>query len=347
MAFSDGVADFRSDTVTRPTAEMRAAMAAAEVGDDVYGEDPTVNELQDRCAEIVGHEAALFVPSGTMGNQIGIALNTHPGAGVVCVERSHVRLYEGGGAAANSGVQILPVDSHDGAITPDQIASVGDGDPHLPQPMLLSWENTHNLSGGTVVGVELFAKTSEAARERGWSVHLDGARIFNAAVATGVDVTEFTRHADTVQFCLSKGLGAPVGSIIAGSGALIGRALAVRKRFGGGMRQAGIIAAGALLALEHRHLLQADHDLARLLAKEIGSRVPAAVALTPPATNMVLVDGDALPDGADGFLSTLAARGVKMAVIYGSMLRFVTHRDVSEADVERVVGALDDTLENS
>ncbi len=344
MAFPDGVADFRSDTVTRPTAAMREAMATAEVGDDVYGEDPTVNELQERCAETVGHEAALFLPSGTMGNQIGIALHTRPGDGVVCVEKAHVRYYEGGGAAANSGAQLLPVASADGVIRPDQVAAVGEGDPHLPRPTLLMWENTHNLSGGTVVPLDIFGATSQAARDRGWAIHLDGARIFNAAVAAGVDVRDYTARVDTVQFCLSKGLGAPVGSIIAGSRQLVDRALAVRKRLGGGMRQAGIMAAPALLALEHRHDLARDHELARRLAKEIEARAPGTVDEQEVATNMVLMDAGPLPGGAERFLHEMAVRRVNMFAISDDVLRFVTHRDVDDQDVDRVVDALDAVL---
>ncbi len=347
MPFSDGIADFRSDTVTRPTAEMREAMAAAVVGDDVYGEDPTVNELQERCAEAVGHEAALFVPSGTMGNQIGVALHTRPGDGVVCVERAHVRFYEGGGVAANSGAQLLPVPGDDGVITPDDIAEVGAGDPHLPRPTLLTWENTHNLSGGTVVPIEIFRTTSGVARERGWAVHLDGARIFNASAAAGLDVREYTTEVDTVQFCLSKGLGAPVGSIIAGSRVLIDRALSVRKRLGGGMRQAGVIAAPALLALDHRHNLVRDHHLASRLAAEIASRVPGAVDASAVVTNMVVMDAGSLPGGADRFLKEMDSRRVNMMTMYGSMLRFVTHRDVDDADVDRVIEALDAVLEGT
>lgn len=341
VAFDDGIADFRSDTVTRPTPAMRRAMAEAKVGDDVYGEDPTVNELQERCAETVGHEAALFVPSGTMGNQIGVALHTRPGDGLVCVESSHIRYYEGGGAAANSGVQLLPIPSPNGEMTPEQVSAVGAGDPHLARPALLAWENTHNVSGGTVVPVELFRATSAAARDRGWAIHLDGARVFNAAAAAQVDVKEFTKLADTVQFCLSKGLGAPVGSIIAGSQDLIDRSLAIRKRLGGGMRQAGVIAAAALLALEHRHELAADHELARRLAKEVSSRAPEAVDVGAVHTNMVLVDAGAVPGGAPAFLDALERQGVKVAAIYGTMLRFVTHRDVDDRDIDRITAALD------
>ncbi len=339
MPFSDGVADFRSDTVTRPTDEMRAAMAAADVGDDVYGEDPTVNLLQERAAELVGHEAALFVPSGTMGNQIGIAILARPGDGVVCVETAHIRRFEAGGLAANSGVETIPVPSPDGGITVEQIERVNEDDAHLPSPAVLAWENSHNMSGGRVIDLEMFTASTQAARRRGWSVHLDGARIFNAAVAAGVPVTDYTRQADTVQFCLSKALGAPVGSILAGSRQLIDRAVRVRKRLGGGMRQAGIVAAGGLVALDHRADLVADHALAARLAKELHALVPDAVDPGSVVTNIVLVDQAAVPCSNERLQAAFDEQRVKVAPIAGSILRFVTHRDVGDSDVERVVAA--------
>lgn len=342
MAFPDGTADFRSDTVTRPTDEMRAAMASAPVGDDVYGEDPTVNALQEAAAGLLGKEAALFLPSGTMGNQIALNILTRPGEGLVCVENAHIRRYEAAGAAALSGLQILPVPTSNGEITVEALQSqIGPwpGDHHAPRPALLTWENTHNVSGGTVVPIALMEQTTKVARERGLAVHLDGARIFNAAVASGIDVARYAGCADTVQFCVSKGLGAPVGSLIAGSVDLIEEAHRRRKRFGGGMRQAGIIAAAGLLALDHRHALAVDHEMANELATGINARFPGASS--DPQTNMVIVHEEALGVPAGNFQDRLASAGVFVGDIVPGVLRFVTHRDVDLNDVKRVLAALD------
>ncbi|MDH3539521.1 MAG: threonine aldolase family protein, partial [Acidimicrobiia bacterium] len=277
MAFTNGLADFRSDTVTRPTEIMRKAMAGADVGDDVYGEDPTVNLLQDRCAELMGKERALFVPSGTMGNQIAINLQTRPGQGAVCVESAHVRRYEVAAAAALSGVQWYPVASSGGVMTPAEIEAASQStDYHVPEIRLLCWENTHNTSGGTVVPLSVMREGSAAARQNAMSIHLDGARIFNAAAAEGVEASSFAAEADTIQFCLSKGLGAPVGSMLCGPGDLMTEARRVRKRFGGGMRQAGVIAAAGLVALEQRHHLAEDHALAGRLAVGLADRRPGS-----------------------------------------------------------------------
>lgn len=341
MAFTDGLADFRSDTVTRPTEAMRKAMAEAEVGDDVYGEDPTVNLLQETCAELVGKDAALFVPSGTMGNQIAINLQTRPGQGAVCVEAAHVRRYEVAAAAALSGIQWYPVATSDGTMTPEEIdASSRSTDYHIPEIRLLCWENTHNTSGGTVVPLPVMERGTATARRNGMSVHLDGARIFNAAVAEGVEAAAFAAHADTIQFCLSKGLGAPVGSMLAGPVDLITEARRVRKRFGGGMRQAGVLAAAGLIALEHRHALGDDHALAAALAAGIAERRPGAADPTACQTNMVLVDERAAGYEPGGLKTLLAEVGVAVGSVRPGVLRFVTHRDVDERDVGRVLDVL-------
>lgn len=341
MAFSDGIADFRSDTVTRPTDAMRKAMAECVVGDDVYGEDPTVNELQERCADLVGKEAALFVPSGTMGNQIAINLHTRPGQGAVCVETAHVRRYEVAGAAALSGVQWYPVATPNGEMGVDDIgALVGSTDYHVPEISLLCWENTHNTSGGTVVPLGVMAAGTEVARRHGMRVHLDGARLFNASVASGHSASDFAAHADTVQFCLSKGLGAPVGSMLCGPAELITAARRVRKRFGGGMRQAGVIAAAALVALEHRHHLTDDHALARRLADGLADRLPGSTDPEACQTNMVVVDEWAAGFQPGELKDRLSSEGVLVGSMRPGMLRFVTHRDVDERDVDRLLAAV-------
>ncbi len=336
MAFPDGTADFRSDTVTQPTEEMRRAMAEAEVGDDVYGEDPTINRLEQESAEVVGKEAALFVPSGTMGNQIAVNLHTRPGDEVLCVDWAHVRNFEHGAAAVISGVAFRNVGGQRGTITREEAESalVWSGR-QLPAVSLLVWENTHNASGGSVLAQDVVEQTSAAVRERGLAVHLDGARLFNAAVASGRPASELAAMADSVMFCFSKGLRAPVGSILCGPAGFIGEARRVRERLGGAMRQTGVIASAALVGLRQRDRLAEDHTLARRLAEMLSERFPAAVPRSPD-TNMVLVDGEQIPGGAEGFRQALAAKGVLVGYIRPGILRFVTHGDVDAADVERV-----------
>ncbi|HUU62257.1 MAG TPA: threonine aldolase family protein [Acidimicrobiia bacterium] len=336
MAFPDGIADFRSDTVTRPTPEMRRAMAEAEVGDDSYGEDPTVNLLQEEAAAIVGKEAALFVPSGTMGNQLAINLQTRPGDEVLCTEWAHLRNYERGAAAALSGAAFRTVPGEGGVITPEQVEeALVWSETRLPRVSLLVWENTHNAAGGTVLLPETAAAATAVARDGGLAVHLDGARLFNAAVACGRPAAELAAGADTVMFCFSKGLGAPVGSVLCGSVGLIDEARSVRRRFGGTMRQAGVLAAAARVALRDWRRLAADHQLARLLGESLSERLPGSV-LAPPQTNMVQVHGDSLAGGPEAFRRALAEAGVRVGYIRPGVLRLVTHRDVDEADVARV-----------
>ena len=342
MAFSDGTADFRSDTVTRPTPAMASAMANAEVGDDVYAEDPTVNQLQEEAAELLGKDAALFTPTGSMGNQLAISLQTSPGDEVLCVERAHVRNYELGAGAAISGVQFRTVHTPDGEITPADVDEALDASSyHLPTIRLLSWENTHNVSGGTVVPLSLMQTTTAAARRHGLSVHLDGARMFNAVAASGVAAADYAAVADTVQFCFSKGLGAPIGSILCGSADLIGEARRLRKRLGGGMRQAGVLAAAAQVALERRSDLAADHAVARRLAEGIADRFPAAVDMSAVQTNMVIVDTTALPMRAPEFTAGLADTGILVGSVTSTRMRFVTHHNVDADDVDRVLSCLD------
>jgi threonine aldolase len=336
MAFPDGTADFRSDTVTRPTPEMRRAMAEAAVGDDSYGEDPTVNALQEESAALVGKEAALFVPSGTMGNQLAINLQTRPGDEVLCTEWAHLRNYERGAAAALSGTAFRTVPGEGGVITPGQVeAALEWSGGSLPRISLLVWENTHNAAGGTVLPADTVAAATAVARGGGLAVHLDGARLFNAAAASSRPAAELAAEADTVMFCFSKGLGAPVGSVLCGRADLITAARTVRRRFGGTMRQAGVLAAAARVALRDRERLGEDHALARSLAEVLAGALPGAVT-APPQTNMVQVAGDRLPDGPEAFRQALAAAGILVGYIRPGVLRFVTHRDVDAADVARV-----------
>ncbi len=328
--------DLRSDTVTRPGAAMRQAMAAADVGDDVYGEDPTVNRLEAVAAARFGKQAAVFVPSGTMANQIAIRVHTQPGDGVIAGVGAHLWLYEGGAAAALSGVQISLV-GEDGFFGADDVREeIAPDDPHFPRTRLVCVENTHNSSGGRVFPFEAIREISAVARERGLAMHLDGARIFNAEAATGTAVAGWAAEFDSVAFCLSKGLGAPVGSLLTGSRELVRRARRFRKQFGGAMRQAGILAAAGLFALEHHtKRLSDDHANARRLAAGLAElpdvRVPRA-----PETNMVFFQ---VPDAAS-FAARARERGVLIGAIDARSLRAVTHLDVSEADVEEALARL-------
>jgi len=341
VAFPDGTADFRSDTVTRPTAEMREAMASAVVGDDVYGEDPTVNALEERAAALVGKEAAVFVPSGSMGNLLGLVTQAAPGDEVICVETAHVRNYEIAAAAAVGGIQFRTIHTGNGEIRPSDVtAATEQSDYHSSRISMLAWENTHNWSGGTIIPFELMEETSAAARSAGLGIHLDGARLWNAVAASGVPATGYAALADTVQFCFSKGLGAPIGSILCGSAELIAEARVLRKRFGGGMRQVGVIAAAAALALESRGRLHEDNALAGELAQGISAVYPEAVSLDQVQTNMVLVLEHGLPTTITGFADRLAEAGLRVGSISNDTLRFVTHRDVNSADVGRVLDVL-------
>ncbi len=342
MAFSDGTADFRSDTVTRPTPAMLAAMAAAEVGDDVYSEDPTVNALQEEAAELFGKEAGLFTPTGSMGNQLAINLQTNPGDEVLCVERAHVRNYEVGAGAALSGVQFRTVHTSNGHIRPVDVDEALDASSyHLPRIALLSWENTHTVSGGTVVPLDLMEATTAAARRHGLAIHLDGARIFNAGIAAGVELRAYGALVDTIQFCFSKGLGAPIGSMLCGTRDLIREARTLRKRFGGGMRQVGVLAAAAKVALDRRGELAADHEVARYLAEGIEGRYPGAVDLESVQTNAVIVDTTRLPETGTQLVASLAEEGILVGSVTSTLLRFVTHHQVDRNDADRVLKALD------
>jgi threonine aldolase len=330
--------DLRSDTVTRPDAAMRDAAAEAEVGDDVYGEDPTVDELERRAADLVGMAAALYVPTGTMGNQIAVRTHTQRGAELLCERESHVYKWELGGIAQHSGAQARTVDGGErGVIDPEQVTEgYVERDGHRPGTELLCLENTHNSKGGTAIAPERIDAAAEAAHDHGVSVHLDGARLFNAAAALDVPAERITREVDSVMFCLSKGLGAPVGSVLAGSEAFVEAAHRHRKLFGGGMRQAGMIAAPGLLALKNRERLAEDHANATALAA--GLDAIDGLSAHDPETNIVLVD---LEEPASEFLERCEAEGVLGVPFDDRQVRFCTHWDVSEGDVDAAVKAVE------
>ncbi len=339
------VIDLRSDTVTKPTAAMRAAMAAAEVGDDVYGEDPTVNRLEERAAEVFGREASIFVPTGTMGNQIAIRLHTQHGQEVICEARSHILDWEMAMVSAFSGCVPRTVEGDRGVLSWESIRRAIAPKIYYRAPTgLIAVENTHNMAGGTVTPVEVFEEIWEGAREAKLPVHLDGARIFNAATALGVDVPKLTRGFDTVMFCLSKGLGAPVGSMLVGSREVIERARVFRKSLGGGMRQAGVLAAAGLIALdEMSKRLGEDHANARLLAESIARCDAAEVDPAEVQTNIVIFtlrdDGDAA-----GLVRGLRENGVLASAIGPHAVRLVTHYDVTRQDCERAAAVLERLL---
>ena len=333
--------DLRSDTVTRPTSAMRAAMAAAPVGDDVLDGDPTTRRLEERVAELLGKERALFFPSGLMANQTALAtLGRWGGEGVV-EGGAHVFHYEEGAAAALSGLQLHPVPTADGVLTPAHLEKGWRGGSlYLPRTVLVSVENTHLASGGTIVPPEALDALGAAAREKGLPVHMDGARLWHAAAETGLPLTDFTRSVDTVMVCLSKGLGAPVGSMLAGPAEVMEEAWRVRRRLGGAMRQSGIIAAGGLHALEeHRGRLVDDHARARRLAEAFDA-LPGYRAARP-ATNIVMVDALAGPQAATALQLFLAGAGILVSPFGPDRLRAVTHMDVDDAGLERVLSRLE------
>lgn len=327
--------DLRSDTVTRPSGGMRRAMADAEVGDDVLDGDPTTRRLEERVAELLGQEDALFFPSGTQANQTGIALQTRPGTELVLEANAHLVHYELAGVAAISGVQIRPVTTPDGVLTGDLVrGALRPTSPHVPQASAVAVENTHNAAGGRVMRPEVMAGVVTAAAQAGLPVHLDGARLWNAAAALGLPPARLTTGAATVMVAFSKGLGCPVGSCLAFRRALRPRAWEIRKRLGGGMRQSGILAAAALYALEHNlDRIAEDHDHARLLAERL-SDCPA-VRPSTPETNIVMIDLVREGDSSDIVIPRLAQAGVLVVPFGPRRLRAVTHLDLSRRDVER------------
>lgn len=336
--------DLRSDTVTKPTAAMRAAMAAAEVGDDVYGEDPTVNRLEQRAAEIAGKEAALFVPTGSMGNTIAIKLHTNHGEEVICDARAHILDWELSMTGWFAGCLVRAIPTANGILDWATVARYlrPDG-PHCAPTTLVEIENTHNMAGGTVYPQETIDEICGEAHARELKVHMDGARVFNAVAATGSTLARIARDVDSVMFCLSKGLRAPAGSILAGRAKDIARARMYRKRLGGGMRQAGILAAAGLIALEEMPArLGEDHSHARLLAAELGT-IPG-VSVWEPATNIVIFDIAGTGVAPAELSARLKAAGVLMNGVGGSLMRAVTHADVSREDCVRAAAVVAEAI---
>ncbi len=335
--------DLRSDTITRPTPQMRDAMASAAVGDDVFGDDPTVNELQARAADLLGKEAALFVPSGTMANQVAIRTHTEPGDEIIVESGSHIFLYEGGGFAALSGVSAHCVPGERGVLSAQQVAAAirpPGGLSHFPNTSLVCLENTANRGGGAVYPQETVAAIAGVARDAGLRLHLDGARVFNASVALGLPVAEVVAPFDSVSFCLSKGLGCPVGSLLVGRRAFVDRAHRFRKMFGGGMRQAGILAAAGLFALDHNiERMAVDHARARRMAEAFDALPGYAVDLGAVQSNMVYVDVAGTGLDGDAFVAALVERGIQAHATGATELRLVFHLDVDEAGVERTLAA--------
>jgi len=336
--------DLRSDTVTKPSEKMRAAMAAAEVGDDVFGDDPTVNRLQEQAGEVFEKEAALFVPSGCMGNEIAVKLHTRPGQEVVTEDRGHVLNYELGAAAIISGVTIRPVKSGDGSghLTWEEIEPALKIDPPYYQAgtALICLENTHNFAGGSVMTAEACSDVSEKAHAVGLPVHMDGSRIFNAAVALNTSVADLTRHCDSVMFTLSKGLGAPIGSMLLGTKDFVKEARIWRKRLGGGMRQVGILAAAGLIALEDGpKRLHEDHANAKRLAEGLAAIPGISIDVEKIVTNIVIFDVAGTGKTSAEIVESLAQKGI-LAIGFGSLMRMVTHLDVSPADIDSALASM-------
>ncbi len=330
--------DLRSDTVTKPSEAMRRAMAAAPVGDDVYREDPTINRLQEMVADMLGKEAALYVPSGVMSNQLCLRTLTRAGDEVIAHEDAHILHYEGGSAAALSGLQIRPLPGALGVLTADAVqAAIRPAGEHFAHTGALEMENTHNRCGGTIWPLEAMQEVAALARSRGLGVHLDGARIWNAHKASGVSLKAYAATGDSVSVCFSKGLGAPVGSALLGSREFVEEARHNRKRYGGAMRQAGIIAAGALYALEHNlDRLGEDHENAALLAGLL-REVPGLDIVHPVQTNILIADVGGLGVGAERVVAALKDEGVLCGMAATERVRFVTHLDVS-AEAVRTAG---------
>lgn len=339
MAALRALIDLRSDTVTRPTAAMRQAIFEAEVGDDVYGEDPTVRRLEERVAELLEKPAALLVPSGTMANQIALRAQVRPGEKVIIGEGAHVWMYESGALAALAGAQ-THVLAGDGRFTADQVrAAYTPADPYLSPSKVVAVENTHNMGGGLVWDQAEVARVVAVTKELGMAAHLDGARLWNAAAATGASCAELARGFDSVSVCLSKGMGAPAGSLVVGDKALITQCHRFRKMYGGGMRQAGLLAAAGLHALDHhRERLAQDHEHARLLAEAAAQMSGLSVALGNVMTNIVMVD---LERGTSAQLVAAAKQhGLLMGAVGPKRVRLVTHLDVDRAGVDAAIDAL-------
>ncbi len=332
------IIDLRSDTITRPTEEMREAMFQAQVGDDVFGEDPSVNALQDKLAGMFGMEAGLFCPSGTMCNQIAIRTHTQPQDQLICDHRSHIYLYEGGGIAYNSMVSVKTVDGDRGRLNADQVRKcINPDDIHLPRTALVVLENTSNKGGGSYYDLSTIASIGEVCQAEGLKLHLDGARVFNALVETGDDPRSYGRYFDSISICLSKGLGAPVGSVLVGSREMIERALRVRKVLGGGMRQGGYLAAAGIYALDHHiYRLKEDHRKARLIGEALNAH-PGIREVLPVDTNIVIFSPDPAWMTAPALLAELDHHGVKGVQFGPEHLRLTTHLDINTDMMDRVL----------
>jgi len=340
------IIDLRSDTVTKPSAEMRRAMAEAEVGDDVFIEDPTINKLQERAAEVFGRQAALFVPSGSMGNLTCILAQTQQGQEVICEESGHVYNYEMASMSAIGGVLPRLVPGEDGILSWQAISkAIRPKIYYRSQTALIALENTHNMAGGTVYPTKVSEEICDRAHDAGIRVHLDGARIFNAATYLGEDVADMTKKFDSIQFCLSKGLGAPVGSMIVGSREFIERCRSIRKMLGGGMRQAGVLAAAGLIALEKgSKRLQVDHDHAKLLATGLAAIPGITVNPAKVQTNIVIFNLKTSGWSSSDFLQTLAKRDVLAVPVDNERVRMVTHLDVDRNDVEKAAATVQEVF---
>ncbi len=330
--------DLRSDTVTKPSHAMLEAMMHAEVGDDVFGEDPTVNELQVRIAVMFGKQAALFVPSGTMGNEICIKAHTTPGDEIIVEQESHIFVYETAAPSFLSGVQMKTLKGEHGSLTAEQLRrAIRPNAYYLPPTKLVCLENTHGRSGGSILPLEELRAIYQLAKEHGINVHLDGARLWNACVASGVHPAEYARYCDSVSACFSKGLGAPVGSIIAGTKEFIDRALKYRKIFGGGMRQVGILAAAAIYAIDHNiDRLKEDHEKARYLAAELKTFKQFQIDMNEVQTNMVIIETEPNGKSQDEVLQALKSKGVLLTPERYSAIRAVMHLDVSMEQIQHV-----------
>jgi threonine aldolase len=338
--------DLRSDTVTTPSPGMRQAIAEAEVGDDVFGEDPTVLELQIEVARLMGKEAGLFVPSGTMSNQIAIKAHTQPGDEVICEQGAHIMNYEAGGPAFHSQVQLNPIQGDQGVIRSEQVeAAIRPDNVHMPSTRLISIENTHNKAGGTIFPLEEIHRIAEVASSHNLAMHMDGARLMNAVVATGIPAERWAAPFDSVSLCLSKGLGAPIGSVLCGSGDFIRRAHRYRKIFGGGMRQVGIIAAGGLYALRH-HVddLARDHQAAQELATFL-CRLPG-ITLSPEDvhTNIIIFTLDEMIGTANEVENRLKEKGVLCLALGKQAIRLVTHRNLTDENITNAIQAFQKVL---
>lgn len=333
--------DLRSDTVTQPTSEMREAMYRAEVGDDVYGEDPTINALEKLGAELTGKEAGLFVASGTMGNQTAIMTHTERGDEVICEAEAHIYIYEVAGMSVLSGVQARPLPSVKGILSAETIeAAIRPADVHQPPTRLVCLENTHNRAGGTCYPLETLAAIRKMADRHKLLLHMDGARLFNAAAALGVSVDRIARPMDSVQFCLSKGLCAPVGSLLVGQSDFIAKARRYRKMLGGGMRQAGILAAAGMVALKKMvERLPEDHANARLLAESLAEE-GFGIDLSTVQTNLVIFDVSRVGTKAADFAAKLRQEGIQAGVLSEYRLRMVTHHGIEAADIAAVMDTI-------